>query len=281
MTDHNRQRKIAVISDLCGFGRSSLSAAIPVISALHLQCCPVPTAVFSNHTGFEVFSKEDTTAQMKRTISDWQKTGLCFSGIATGFLGSQEQIDVVRTFLETFRTEDNTILVDPVMGDYGRLYPGYSEQLAARLGELLPYADILTPNLTEACFLTGRAYRSDYSGEELFDMCAELSDRGPAKVVISGLEDGGQITNYIYERGKQPRTVSRDKIRESRSGTGDIFAAIIIAQTVRGIPFAQCVEDASEFIRRTLITTAEMGLPVTDGLAVEEHLSDLEKLVHE
>ena len=165
---HNKQKKIAVINDFSGFGRCSISVCLPVISAMKIQCCALPTAIFSNHTGFESFFFKDCTDDMEAYAGEWKKLGLKFDGIMTGFLGSHRQIEIVERFFRDFHTTECLTLVDPVMGDYGKLYPTYSEALAKDMHELVKYADILTPNLTEACILTGREYREDLSEKELF-----------------------------------------------------------------------------------------------------------------
>ncbi len=121
--DHNHQKKIAVINDFSGFGRCSIAVALPIISAMRIQCCPLPTAIFSDHTGFDSFYMTDFTEHMEPYADEWAKLDLHFNGIATGFLGSVRQIDIVEHFLRRFDRDDTTVLVDPVMGDYGALYP--------------------------------------------------------------------------------------------------------------------------------------------------------------
>ena len=196
---HNRQKKIAVINDFCGFGRCSIAASLPIISALKIQCCPLPTSIFSNHTGFESFYYTDYTEHMVRYMQEWEKLDLQFHGILTGFLGSPDQILIVKSFLERFKTESNITVIDPVMGDYGRLYPTYSPRLAEQMCSLVPYADILTPNLTEACILTETAYDPDMDEARLETLCQKLSAMGPKKVEISGLSRGEDLENFIYE----------------------------------------------------------------------------------
>ena len=120
---HNQQKKIAVINDFCGFGRCSIVTSLPIISAMKIQCCPLPTSIFSNHTGYDSFFYTDYTEHMNSYIDEWVKLNLRFNGILTGFLGSPEQIGIVKRFFELFKSNDNVIVVDPVMGDNGKLYP--------------------------------------------------------------------------------------------------------------------------------------------------------------
>ena len=199
---HNRQKKLAVINDFCGFGRCSIAVALPIISAMHIQCCPLPTAIFSDHTGFESFFCEDFTEHMPAYAGEWEKLGLHFDGIATGFLGSARQIDIVKDFLARFKGEHTKVLVDPVMGDYGKLYPTYTPELAGRMHELLRFADLLTPNLTEACILTNTPYREDFTERELTALCERLLESGPQEIVISGIHLGDDLGNFVYSQGE-------------------------------------------------------------------------------
>ena len=270
--DHNRQKKIALINDFSGFGRCSIAVEQPIISVMGVQCCPIPTAIFSNHTGFPSFFRVDYTPYIEQYAAEWKKLGLRFEGIATGFLGSEEQIGLVKRFLQEFRTEETTIVVDPVMGDYGRLYPSYSEELAARMHELVPCADILLPNLTEACILTGTPYRTDFTEAELDGICRALSADGPARIVISGITRGQNLGNYVWERGKEAFFVWAERIGEYRSGSGDVFCAVIAADAVNGVPFAESVKKAAAFISDAVRESCRMELPLTDGLAIENCL---------
>ena len=272
---HNRQKKIAVINDFCGFGRCSIAAALPIISALGIQCCPLPTSIFSNHTGFDSFYYTDYTAHMDAYMDEWEKLSLHFSGILSGFLGSPEQIGIVRRFFERFKTGDTVVVVDPVMGDYGKLYPTYSPRLAQQMASLVPYADILTPNLTEACILTGTDYRADMDGDALHTLCKTLSAMGPRKIVISGLERDGDLENFVYEAGQPPVSVRVHKVGPCRSGTGDVFSAILAADAVRGLELQDAVNHAADFIGKVLRRTVELRLPETDGICFEEYLKEI------
>lgn len=272
---HNKQKKIAVINDFSGFGRCSIAVCLPIISAMKIQCCPLPTAIFSNHTGFESFFLKDCTEYMEPYAEEWKKLDLRFDGIMTGFLGSHEQIDIVRRFFDHFHRPGCTALIDPVMGDYGKLYPTYSEALAASMHELVRYADILTPNLTEACILTGTEYREDMTAEQLEDMAGRLSDMGPEKIVISGLSEGCDLLNFVYQKGSEPMMIREHKVGDFRSGTGDVFSSIIAADAVNGRDFAASVRRASSFIAKTLRRTVELEIPKTDGICFEEFLWEL------
>lgn len=273
---HNHQKKIAVINDFCGFGRCSISVSLPIISAMKIQCCPLPTSVFSNHTGYESYYRTDYTEHMNAYMDEWEKLDLHFNGILTGYLASPEQIDIVKYFIERFKRNGTVTVVDPVMGDDGRLYPAYSPILAERMRSLVAYADILTPNLTEACILTDTEYREDMREEELFTICKRLSKLGPKRIVISGLECDGDLENYVYEAGKEPRLVREHKVGACRAGTGDVFSSMIAADAVNGKTLVEAVTHASSFIAKVLRRTVELDIPKADGICFEEFLSEIE-----
>ena len=272
---HNHQKKIAVINDFCGFGRCSIAASLPIISAMKIQCCPLPTSIFSNHTGFESFFYTDYTEHMNRYMDEWKKLDLKFNGILTGFLGSPEQIGIVKRFIELFKTKENITVIDPVMGDYGKLYPTYSPLLAEQMSSLVPLADILTPNLTEACILTNTEYRPDMNEDELYAICEKLSAMGPNKIVISGLERGDSLENFVFEKGKDAEVIMEHKVGPFRSGTGDVFSSIIAADAVKGKEFGDSIRHASSFIAKVLRRTLELDLPKTDGICFEEYLTEI------
>lgn len=272
---HNRQKKIAVINDFSGFGRCSIAASLPIISAMGIQCCPLPTAIFSNHTGFDSFFCTDYTEHMNAYMDEWKKLNLRFRGILTGFLGSPQQIEIVKRFLSLFRDGNTITIVDPVMGDYGKLYSTYSPLLAQRMSALVPYADILTPNLTEACILTGEDYDPDMGEADLARICRKISDMGPQKIVISGLERGDCLENFIFQAGNQPKVIREHKVGPCRSGTGDVFSSIIAGDAVLGVDFAESVSHAASFVAKVLRRTVEMDLPKTDGICFEEFLKEI------
>lgn len=272
---HNRQKKIAVINDFCGFGRCSIVTSLPIISAMKIQCCPLPTSIFSNHTGYDSFFYTDYTEYMNSYIDEWVKLNLNFNGILTGFLGSPEQIGIVKRFFELFKSDDNVIVVDPVMGDNGKLYPTYSPLLAEQMASLVAYADILTPNLTEACILTNTEYNENMSETELKEICEKLSAMGPKKIVISGLDCGNMLENFVYEYGKEPQVIREYKAGPCRAGTGDVFSSIITADVVNGTEFSTAVRHATSFITKVLNRTIELDIPETDGICFEEFLTEI------
>ncbi len=271
-----RQKRIAVINDVTGFGRCSVAVALPIISAMKIQCCPLPTAILSAHTAFPNFFLKDFTPYMDRYMEHWKSQNLEFDGISTGFLSSKEQISQVIHFFELFKTEDNLVLVDPVMGDYGRLYSSYTDEMCDEMKRLVPYADILTPNLTEACRLLDIPYQeADLSDRGLLAICEQLSQMGPEKIVITGLQWENKITNYLYEKGKTSEKIVVDKIGKDRSGTGDVFTSVVFADIINGSDFHGAVQKAVEFINKVIEFTEDLGTPEHFGLCFEEFLTEL------
>ena len=272
---HNNQKKIAAINDYSGFGRCSIAVELPIISAMKIQCCPMPTSIFSNHTGFDSFYFKDFTENMLPYMAEWKKLNLKFDGIVTGFLGSHNQIAIVEEFFKNFKTEDNIVVIDPVMGDYGNMYPTYTDETCQEMKKLVKYADILTPNLTEACIITDEPYRPDYSNEELKKIAMKLVVMGPSKIVITGIQRGQYIGNYCYEKNREDYLIKTMKVGTQRSGTGDIFASIIAADAVNGVNFHESVRKASTFIKKCILKAIEMDIPLTDGVPFEELLTTL------
>jgi len=276
--NHNNQNKIALINDYSGFGRCSVAVQLPIISMLKVQCCPLPTSIFSNHTGFPEFCYQDYTGHMEEYIEMWGKLDLEFKGICSGFLGSSEQIRIVCEFIKRFKNDDTVVVVDPVMGDYGRIYPTYTDEMCSNMKELAACADILTPNLTEACILTGQPYKEKWKISELKELAHKVSEIGAKKVVITGIPQKSFLCNLCLDTSGPNNEVAMIKTHKegtSRSGTGDIFASIIAADAVNGVDFDVSVRKASRFIKKCILKAIEMDIPVTDGVPFEELLYTL------
>ena len=272
---HNNQKKIAVINDFSGFGRCSIAVALPIISTLKIQCCPLPTSIFSNHTGFDSFFFDDYTDKMPLYINEWKKLGLQFDGITSGFLGSKKQIEIVTQFFKDFKTKENIIIVDPVMGDYGKIYATYTKEMCEEMKKLVQYADIITPNITELCILTDTPYQEKWKISELEKMTEELAEKGPEKIVVTGIVQKEFIANFCYEKGKSPKILRCHRVGTQRSGTGDVFSSIIAADAVNQVPFDKSVKKASNFIKKCILKSIEMDIHVTDGVCFEELLQTL------
>lgn len=271
-----RQKRVAVINDVTGFGRCSAAVAQPIISAMKIQCCVMPTAILSVHTGFPNYFLQDYTPYLRTYMNSWEETGIEFDGITTGFIGSKEQIGLVVEFFKRFKKENTLAVVDPVMGDYGKLYSSYTDNMCQEMKKLLPYADVLTPNLTEACRILDLDYHKvDLSEEGLVAICEALSDMGPSRIVITGLQQGDLIFNYIFEKNKTSELLSTRKIGGDRSGTGDVFSSIVTGALIQGQDFKTAVKRAVTFLDKAIAYTAQMELPWNYGICFEEYLEEI------
>ena len=282
MDSKKHQKKIAAVNDFTGYGRCALAVSIPIISAMKVQCCPLPTAILSNHTGFESCFFDDYTDKMRPYIEEWKKLSLTFDGILTGFLGSNSQIQIVKDMIGTFRRPETIVVVDPIMGDHGKVYRTYTKQMCESMKQLVALSDRITPNLTEACILTDTPYHDDkWKNKEVLAMARKLSGLGPDKIVITGLKQGDYIANFCYEKtaGQEEYTFLRtQRVGTQRCGTGDVFAAIVAADAVNGVPFRASVKKASRFIKRCIEKSMELEIPLTDGVCFEELLHTLHSL---
>ena len=214
-----KQKKIALINDLTGFGRCSTAVMAPIVSAMKIQAVAVPTAILSAHTQFPTYYFDDYTDRMKEYIQTYKDLKLDFDAISTGFLGSEQQVDIVLDFIRHFKTDRNFVIVDPVMGDYGKLYRTYTKEMCDKMKELVHYADIITPNLTELCTLLDAPYpENGASIEELKEMCGKLAERGPKHIVVTGIHfNQTQIANFVYNKGEDFQIVMVDRIGGDRS----------------------------------------------------------------
>ena len=265
--------RLAMFNDIAGFGRCSSTVALPIISVLGVQACPVPTSILSNHLGFPVWQLEDYTPHMHDYIEAWRRLDLHFEGLYCGFLNNPEQLDVVREFLAAFHP--GFFLLDPVMGDHGRLYSTVTEAHCEQLRLLSAHADILTPNLTETFLLTGTPYRSDASDDLLLSMCGQLQQLCPkGKIVITGIPRKNGLVNLIFEKG-HAEAVFSETAGASRPGTGDIFASILAADALNGEPLSLSVRKAADFICRCIRGSEQAGIPVQEGVIFERYLSTL------
>ena len=271
------QKKIALINDVTGFGRCSIAVMAPIVSAMKIQAVTIPTAVLSAHTQFPEYYFDDYTSKMRDYIQTYKDLNLSFDAIASGFLGSEEQVDIVIDFFKTFKKNGSFTLVDPVMGDYGKLYETYTPNLCEKMKALVHYADILTPNLTELCTLTDVEYRTEgFTDAELGEMCRKLTEQGPEHIVVTGIPyNSKQIMNYVYSKGEEPRIVMVDRIGGDRSGTGDVISSIIAGMYMNGHDFYESVKKAAEFVTKCIRYCEDNNVPTHWGLCFEMYLRDL------
>ncbi len=274
--------RAAAIHDLSGIGRCSLTAAIPILSAMGIQVCPFPTAVLSNQTGFPRYELVDLTDRMEAFGQCWAPWYGRFDAVYSGFLGNPRQVEITRGLVEKLRGEDTLVLVDTVLGDHGMRYPIFDEEMCSRVRELAFDADVITPNLTEACLLAGEpaeAAQDMQSRAELIQLASYLASQGPGTVVITGIRDEDQVANlaYIKEDSRCFWESSR-RIGYSYSGTGDVLASILCGGLVHGLPLGEVLRTACRFLETALEETAESGSDPREGIIFEPFLGQLTEL---
>lgn len=266
------QKRLAVINDFSGFGRCSLTVSLPIVSSFGIQCCCLPTAVFSNHTGYKNYYFDDYTDKMQEFTKNWELLELSFDGIYSGLLGSAEQVDIVIDFIGRFKDENTRLIVDPVMGDNGVLYSTCTDSMRKELRKLAAMADIVTPNLTELCFLTDTPYSGDLPRKRICAMADELCKRGSRSVVVTGIVSGNVISNLIYSR-EGHCFISSLKQGIERAGTGDVFSSVIAAAVVNGEPLRDAVLKAVRLIGRAGRLSDELEIPPENGICFEKLMS--------
>lgn len=271
-------KKIACINDLSGIGRCSLTASLPIISSLKVQCCPYPTAILSSQTGYDEFSFLDLTNEMNVYKKIWKNLNVNFDFIYSGFLGSKNQIEIVSNFID--ENKDVKVLVDPILGDEGVLYPIFDMEMCEKIKNLVKKSYIITPNLTEALLLTNNSLENlNLDDEKIKEILIKLSNLGPKKVIITGIIKENHVINFGYDKEKNEYfKVQKNYNKKSFSGTGDIFSSIVCALTVRGFDLKYTVEVASNFIYDVVSFTSKFDTDRNDGIMFEMFLNELTKI---
>ncbi|QPA53755.1 pyridoxamine kinase [Lysinibacillus sphaericus] len=276
-------KKVAVIQDMSSFGKCSLTAAMPVLSVMGMQAVPLPTAILTAQTGYSTFYCEDLTSRMDYFMDEWSKLGASFDGIHTGFVTGKEQIDNIFRFLGVFHSTDTTLLVDPVMGDHGEVYKMFTGDLLERMKELVKCADIITPNVTECCLLTGLSFERMQSYQHEIDYIQVLEEAGQqlqqatgAKVIITGLNPptaaGKRYVGNMFVDAERSFHSIRDYNGESYSGTGDLFASVIMGGMMRGQDLVESMKLAETFLAAAIEATSKEQVPREAGVHFEQFL---------
>lgn len=277
-------KKIALINDLSGFGRCSLTAAIPVISVQGIQACPIPTAVLSAQTGFPHYYCDDFTDRMDYITEEWKKMNVTFDGIYSGYLASPLQIKKVLHFFETFQGDNTMYLVDPVMGDHGRKIRIFTQELLDGMKELTLRADIITPNLTELCMLAGEDYmdimshrqKSDYL-QRLEEVCRCLLEKAIKKqtIVVTGIireKDGQEYVGNLAVSEEESFYLETPYTGKGFSGTGDLFASVICGSMVNGLSIQEAIKKATSFLQQAIEDASREKIESNQGVYFEKYL---------
>lgn len=279
-------KKVAVIQDMSSFGKCSLTAAIPVLSVMGVQAVPLPTAILTSQTEYPSYYCEDLTSKMHHFTDEWSKLGAAFDGIHTGFVTGKEQIENIFSFLDLFYKEGTTLLVDPVMGDRGEMYDVFTDELIGYMKELVKRANIITPNVTECCLLTGLSYEKLHSYKENEDYLLAIEEAGRqlqsvanAKVIITGLNPPSisetRFVGNMYIDGTRSFHSLQEYNGMSYSGTGDLFASVIMGGMMRGQDVVETMELAEQFLSAAIEATMKERILSHGGVNFETFLGML------
>lgn len=275
-------KRVLAIHDLCSFGRCSLTAAMPIISAMGSQVCPFPTAWFSNNLTYGDFHFDSFTEKMSAYLDQWQKLGYKYDAIYSGFLSGADQVALVRETIELFGTSQTLTVVDPAMGDNGALYPIFDAAMVESMKGLIAQAALITPNFTEACLLLGLSLdgfdKAPVPGkEELLTMCRALAALGPKYVVVTSVPGSADtIRTVSYEATSDTMTEHVVKrIGLTTCGTGDIFASVVTGALMRDLNLQEAVALALDFAETAIAYTHETGADVREGVQFEPCLAKL------
>ena len=263
-------KSCAVINDISGFGKCSLTAALPVLNALGTEVNPVVTAVLTNQTGYDSYFMDDLGDYMLRLIEQWKKLGASFDGVLSGFIGSLNQFEYVNAFLDEFGGKNTLVVVDPVMADNGSRYDNYSEQMCSQVAKLCSRANVITPNATELSILCGAEYSNDI--KTVTEYAKSLVSDTLKCVIVTGIIGDGLMSNLcVCEDGE--RVFSSKYINKSFSGTGDLFASVVTGCLLKGLSPFTAVEAAQNFISKSISATKNRDS--RDGVDFEKYLSML------
>lgn len=275
----NRQKRIAAIHDISGIGKCSLTVAIPIISAAGIETAVIPTAVLSTHTGgLSGYTFRDLSDDLVPIAKHWSSLKLSFDAIYTGFLGSKEQIDSVLEIIDMLADENTLVMVDPVMGDNGRLYKTFDIDFVEQMKRLCKRADILTPNITEACLLTDSEYGEIFGKANSTDILhTKLQSLCGGDIVITGAESGGAVGAVYYEKSKNIYRAYSDKVEGMYHGTGDVFTSTLLAAIMSGASKQKSIETAVGFTHNAILRTKNAGTDTRFGVQFERELPYLIK----
>ena len=266
-------KRVVSIQDISCLGKCSLTVALPIISAMGVETCVVPTAVLSTHTGgFSGFTFHDLTQEVAPIADHWAKEGISFDAIYTGYLGSFEQIHLVSQFFDRFGGQDTLIYVDPAMADNGVLYTGFTPEFAKEMGKLCGKADVIVPNLTEASFMLGVDYvGEDYDEAYIRDLLKQLTGLGCKTAVLTGVSFApGQIGAMAYDAATDTyASYFNEKLPVSFHGTGDVFASALAALLVRGAPLSAALETATALTDESICRSLWRDTPRRFGVDFE------------
>ena len=274
-------QRVAAIHDISGFGKCSMTVVLPILSAAGIEVVCMPTAVLSTHTGgFEGFTYRVLTEDLPAITEHWKSLDLHFSSIYSGFLGSPEQVDIVSNFIDTFNSDNTLVYVDPVMADEGELYSVFDDHMVDKMRELCEKADLLLPNITEACFLLKQPYQhGPYTRDYIEKIVRGLSDMGPEKVVLTGVYfDNEKLGAACYDRAEDKVEYAfSEKVPGQFHGTGDIFGSFCLAALLNGKSLLDSTQFAVDLTTDCILRTVARETNRREGVDFEGVLPEMMK----
>lgn len=276
----NYIKRVAAINDISCFGKASLTTIIPILSVMGSEVCPMPTSILSTHTGgFGKPAFVDLSGFMEEAKVHWESLNLEFQCIYSGYLGNHEQVNFVINFINSFKRNDTVVVVDPVMADDGKLYGGIDNNMVESMKKLIAFSDIITPNITEACFLLGKEYKNSFTDDEVREYAIALSNLGVNKVVITSVvdkDDTNIISTVAYDKEEDKFIkIKNKKIDASYPGTGDAFTSILIGSILQEKTFEESIKKSCDFLQRAIEYSNNFNYPKNQGILLEKVLKEI------
>lgn len=266
---------VAAAHDMSGFGRSSLTVVIPTLSSMGVQVCPVPTSLLSAHGFFEGHTFLDLTDELSAYLKHWESLDIEFDCFYSGFLGSPRQVDIMKSFISAAKPD--LCVIDPVFADHGKLYASFDDEIVKSMRNYIPYADIITPNMTEASFLLGEPYKDKLSADEIKDYLKRLCAIGPhISIITSAYLTDGRRGLVAYDKPHDTFwCVWAEYLPADYSGTGDIFTSVLIGSLLTGDSLPMAIDRAAQFVSLTIRTTYGYDVSRKHGVLLERVLHTL------
>ncbi|MBE6836253.1 MAG: pyridoxamine kinase [Ruminococcaceae bacterium] len=250
-------KRILTIQDISCLGKCSLTVALPLLSALGHETVILPTAVLSTHTMFEGFTVKDLSDQLEPITKHWKDQGFKFDAIYTGYLGTEEEIETVKSIIKEFATDETLVFVDPAMADNGKLYPAFDLKYAKKNASLCGIADVIVPNITEASFMTGVEYKETYDENYVKTLLKALVDLGAKTAILTGvsLSEGKTGAMGLDSKTGEYFAYQNDRIPAAYHGTGDIFSSVVVGALLRGFSRYDSIKIAADYTAKTIDIT--------------------------
>lgn len=276
-------KRVLTMQDISCLGKCSITVALPVISAMGLETTILPTALLSTHTMFKDFTFKDLSDQLEPITNHWKSQDVKFDAIYTGYLGTIEEIEIAKNIIRDFKTDDTLVFIDPVMGDNGKLYPNFDEDYAKANVSLCSMADVIVPNITEACYMTGIPYKEKYDEQYVWDLLEKLTSFGSKVVVITGISlSEGKTGVYGYNSETDEYFMyQNDKVDAVFHGTGDIFASVSVGALTRGFSLDEAFSLAADYTALTIDATKDDPKRPWYGVNFESTLPELIKRIED